>query len=261
MPGGVAATGDAPERMKALYGLAPEAFTTARDALVRELMEAGEAGLAAETKKLRKPSVAAWAVNAAARNHPDDVAALLRAGDELQRAQRDAVEGKGAGELLEATQARRKVIASLTDAAAEALGDRASAHRDAIAATLEAASVDPELGTHLREGTFEREAIPDAGLGSVEGFQLLPGGAADPDASEDDAAERAELERAAKDASRSADAAEREAERAAHRAEQLREKARAASAAAEAAETDARRLADEARTERRRADRAERSAR
>ena len=261
MPDGMVTAADAPERMRDLYGLTPEAFIAGRDALVRELAEAGESELAAEAKKLRKPSVTAWAVNAAARSHPDDVEALLRAGDDLQRAQRVAVEGKGAAELLAATQARRKVIASLTKAAATALGDRAGAHRDAIAATFEAASVDPELGTRLREGTFEREATPGAGLGSVEGFQLLPGGAADAQASEDDAAERAELQRQAKEASRSADAAEREAERAARRAAQLREKARAASAAADAAETEARRLADEARTERRRADRAERSAR
>jgi hypothetical protein len=252
--------GDFSERMKDLYGLAPEAFIGARDTLVRELAEAGEAELAGQVKKLRKPSVAAWAVNAAARSHPDDVEGLLRAGAELQRAQRVAVEGKGAGELLAAAQARRKVIASLTNAAAGALGDRAGAHRDAIAATLEAASIDPELGTRLRNGTFEREASPGSGLGPAEGLQLLPGGA-EPQASEDDAAERAELKRQAKEAMRSADAAERDAERAGRRAEQLRDKARAASAAADAAETEARRLADEARTERRRADRAERSAR
>jgi hypothetical protein len=250
------------DRIKKLYAVAPEDFIAQRNALARDLADAGEPGVAAEVKKLRKPSVAAWAVNAAARAHPDDVAALLEAGDRLQRAQRGAVAGKGAGELLEATQARRKLVATLTSEAVDALGDRGGAHRDAIAATFEAGSVDADLGARLRDGTLEREATPGPGLGSIEGFQVLTGGAAEGEEDRgDESAERAELERRARQASRSAEAAEREAERASGRAEQLREKARAASVAADAAEAEARRLADEARTERRRADRAERSVR
>jgi hypothetical protein len=250
------------DRIKKLYAVAPEDFIAQRNALAGDLADAGESDVAAEVKKLRKPSVTAWAVNAAARAHPDDVAALLAAGDRLQRAQRGAVIGKGAGELLEATQARRKLVATLTMEAVDALGDRGGVHRDAIAATFEAGSVDADLGAHLRDGTLEREATPRPGLGSVEGFHVLPGGAAEGEEDRgDEIAERGELERRARQASRSAQAAEREAERASRRAEQLREKARAATAAADAAQTEARRLADEARTERRRADRAERSLR
>ncbi|TMK35853.1 MAG: hypothetical protein E6G58_07845 [Actinobacteria bacterium] len=240
---------DARVRAKGLFGLAPEGFIEARDALARQLAEDREPVLAAAIKKLRKPTVVAWAVNAASRKRPADVAALLRAGDDLQQAQVAAISGKGAGDLRNATQARRAKVAALAEVALGALGARAGAHRDAIVLTLEAASVDPELGGRLREGTLEREATPDSGLGPAGGFQLLQGGDR---AGEDDATEE-DRKREAKEAERTAVVAEREAERAARRAEQLRAKARDASASAEAAEAEARRLADEAKTLRRRA--------
>ena len=242
---------EARARAKELYALAPEGFIAGRDALVGELREAGEPDLATAVKKLRKPSVVAWAVNGVSRSHRADVEALLRVGDELRRAQQAALSGKGPSELRSATDERRAIVATLTSAAAEALGERAGAHRDAIAATLEAASVDAELGRRLLDGTLERESAPTPGLGERDGFQLLEGGAKD-----DGGPSSAERQREAKDAERAAVAAEREAERAGDRAEKLRAMARDAAAAASEAEADARRLADEARTQRRRADRA-----
>ena len=241
---------DARIRARELYGLAPEGFIEGRDALARQLVDEGEPELAAAIKKLRKPTLVAWAVNAASRERPADVAALLRAGDDLRQAQVAAISGKGADDLRTATQARRTKVASLVEAALEALGVRGDAHRDAIVLTLEAASVDPEIGARLRDGTIEREATPGSGLGPAGGFQLLQGG---DEAGEDDASTEEDRKRESMEAERAAVAAEREAERAARRAEQLRAKARDASASAEAAEAEARRLADEAKTLRRRA--------
>jgi len=203
-------------RAKELYGLAPEGFIEGRDALAGQFADEGEPELASAIKKLRKPTVVAWAVNAASRE----------------------------------TQARRTKVAALAEVAMEALGARGGAHRDAIVLTLEAASVDPELGGRLRDGTLDREATPGSGLGPAGGFQLLQGGDG---AGEDDATTEEDRKREAKEAERAAVVAEREAERAARRAEQLRAKARDASASAEAAEAEARRLADEAKTLRRRA--------
>jgi hypothetical protein len=242
---------DARARAKELYARAPEGFIAARDALVGELREAGEPDLATAVKKLRKPSVVAWAVNGLAGSHRGDVEALLQVGEELRRAQQAALSGKGPSELRSATDERRAIIATLTSAATEALGERGGAHRDAIATTLEAASVDAEIGRRLLEGTLERESAPTPGLGDRDGFQLLEGGAKD-----EDGPSSAEREREAKDAERAAVAAEREAKRAGERAEKLRATARDAAAAANEAEADARRLADEARMQRRRADRA-----
>ncbi|MDP9301956.1 MAG: hypothetical protein M3P43_13855, partial [Actinomycetota bacterium] len=214
---------DARVRARELYGLAPEGFIEGRDALAGRLADEDEPELAAAIKKLRKPTVVAWAVNAASRERPADVAALLRAGDDLRQAQVAAISGKGADDLRTATQARRTKVAELAEVAVEALGVRGDAHRDAIVLTLEAASVDPELGARLREGTLEREASPGSGLGPAGGFQLLQGGEG---GGEDESTTEEDREREAKEADRAAVAAEREAERASRRAEQLGAKAR-----------------------------------
>jgi hypothetical protein len=123
--------------------------------------------LTVSVKKLRKPSVVAWAVNVAARGHPEDVSALLQAGDELRRAQQAAISGGGQAELRAAAQARRAIIASLTDAATSALGPRAGPHRDAIASTFEAASVDPGADPGLADADGRRPGWPRV----AEGFQ------------------------------------------------------------------------------------------
>ena len=256
MPVTVTRENEARTRAAELYALAPDGFIAGRDALVGELADAGETELAAGVKELRKPSIVAWAVNVVARDRPADVQALLKAGDALRRAQQAAVSGSGDVDLREATQERRKIIAELTDAAAAALGGRGRTHRDAIASTFEAASLELELGARLRDGTLDREATPGTGLGLPEGWQLIPGGATEGDdgRSQAKAARRAQ----AHESERAAAAAERDAERAARRAEQLRDKALEAVAAADTAEAEARRLADEARSQRRRATRAHR---
>jgi hypothetical protein len=255
---------DAPGSPADLYALPLEDFTAARDALAKQLRDGGDADAAAAVKKLRKPSVVAWAVNAAAREHPGDVEALLEAGRDLRSAQRRTLTVAGTDELRRATEARRAVLQRLTDAAVAVLGDRGAAHRDAIEGTLTAASIDDELGRRLSEGTLDREARPEAGFGAVEGFEVLTGGAAAEAEETPTPTARREAERervrALRQAERRAEAAERTAQRAAEHAARLKEKAAEAAAAAKEAESEARRLADEARTERKRADRARRAA-
>jgi len=226
--------------------------------LADELKTSGRSQEAAEVKKLRRPSLVAWAVNATSRTRPEDVAALLEAGEALRRAQRKALSGGGRGELRQATDERRALIGSLAYVDVAAIGLRGTAHRDAIAATLDAASVDDELGARLRHGTLDREARPPAGFGAVEGFEVLTGGGHE-EAAETPADRReAERDRAreARAAAQRAATAERAAEKAARRAEELKERAAAAVTAAREAEAEAKRLADEAMTERKRADRA-----
>lgn len=217
-------------------------------------------------KKLRRPSVVAWAVNRAAREAPDQVVALREAGQALRRAQRKALSGGGGDELRAATDERRAVVQQLVGAAVAAIGERGASHRDAIAATFEAAAIDDELGERLSAGTLDKEAQPTAGFGAIEGFEVLVGGAAggradaEPEPEEDLAAVRRERAKEARRSAKRADAAERLAEKARTRADDLKEKASAAAEAAKEAESEARRLADEARTERKRADRAEKAA-
>ena len=246
------------EAARGLFALPPEEFVAARDRLAAELKDAGKTDEAAEVKKLRRPSIVAWAVNAASREGADEVAALREAGQELRRAQRKTLSGGGGEDLRAATDARRALIQTLADAGVRAIGARGGAHRDAIAATFDAASVDDELGERLQTGTLEREARPTAGFGAIEGFEVLQGGGSDEGGAveEDPAGARRERAREARAAAQRAAAAERAADKAHRRAEDLKEKAATAVTAAREADSDAKRLADEARTERKRADRA-----
>ena len=251
------------EETRELYALPPEEFTAARDQLAGELKESGKADEAAAVKKLRKPSIVAWAVNAAARKRPEEVQALREAGQALRRAQRKALSGGGGEDLRHATDDRRALIQTLAEAGVAAIGARGATHRDAIAATLDAASVDDELGARLQAGVLEKEARPTAGFGAIEGFEVLQGGggAEDDEPVEEDPAEaRRERAREARAAEQRAANAERAAEKAHRRAEDLKEKATVAVNAAREAESEAKRLADEAKTERKRADRAAKSA-
>ena len=232
---------------------------SARDRLAGELKDAGKADEAAEVKKLRRPSVVAWAVNLTSRQRPEDLEALREAGQSLRRAQRKALSGGGGEDIRRATDARRALIQTLADAGVAAIGERGEAHRDAIAATFDAASVDDELGDRLEAGVLEREARPTAGFGAIEGFEVLQGGGAaeDEESFDEDPAElRRERAREARAATQRAAQAERAADKARRRADDLKEKVAAAVTAAREAESAAKRLADEAKTERRRADRA-----
>jgi hypothetical protein len=186
------------------------------------------------------------------------VNALLEAGEELRRAQRKALSKAGTDDLFAATEVRKHAVRALADHAVAALGVRGDAHRDRIVSTLEAASLDRELGQRLRDGMLDRDAQPTSGFGAIEGFELLQGGASAPASSRESVEERRERAREAKEAERESVRAEHAAEQASKRATDLRAKAAAAESAAREAEAEAKRLADEAKTARKRADRAAR---
>lgn len=148
------------ERIDALYDVDPSTFVTARDALAKALKAEGDAVAAKEVKALRRPTVAAAALNRIARDHPDEIDDLLEAGRALAGA-------RGAA-LREAGRARRDAVQRLARRAP-------AAQRDAVAATLEAALVDAELATDLRAGRLTHEAEPPATFG----FGAMPDTGAD----------------------------------------------------------------------------------
>ena len=76
-----------------LYGLPPGDFTRARDAHAKELRGDGERDAANAVKALRKPTVAAWALNQLTRRRKKDLAALLSAGENLRAAQEELLAG------------------------------------------------------------------------------------------------------------------------------------------------------------------------
>src|SRR5687768_7611745 len=91
------------DHLDGLYGLPPDEFTSARDRLAAELQEQGERDAAARLKKLRKPTLPAWAVNQLVRKHRSEVQELLSVGDEVRAAQRAALSGSGAEGIREIT--------------------------------------------------------------------------------------------------------------------------------------------------------------
>ena len=136
-----------PVKKDDLYALPVEEFTKARDELAKELRKAGKKEAADEVKSLRKPSVSAWAVNQAVRRRPQEAKALVKAGDELRKAQRGVVSGRDPAQLREANSAHRRLVEELTDEARAALEERGAAAAGTVtrvAQTLRAASIDKE---------------------------------------------------------------------------------------------------------------------
>jgi hypothetical protein len=188
-----------------LYALPPSEFTAARDALAKELKSP-------EVKKLRRPTVGAWAVNQVVREQPEVVDALVESGQMI----RDAL-GSGDRETLRAaTRARRDAVAVATKAAVKLAGE---SHRDAIAATFDAAAVDDDAAEVVRAGRLAKELPAPAGFG-LDDMPDLPAPKRPPKPDKQ-AERRAEAERAAD----GAEAHARELRRAADEAIAAAEKA------------------------------------
>ncbi|HVT78518.1 MAG TPA: hypothetical protein VHD87_15880 [Acidimicrobiales bacterium] len=222
----------------ALFAGALDDFVKRRDALVRELKQAGDKETAAAVKALRKPSTAAWAVNQAARRNPDAVDALVAAARAVHAAQAAAVQGRDGGGLRTATDTWRSQIRSL---AAEVAKDAGEHYRDDAAATFEAASTSDEWAPVLKAGRLMATLSP-----SGFGLQDMPDPVltrppADAAPARDDAAIEAARTHLDK-----LDAALEKATHSLRRAEQRLDQARVAVAEAEAARDRARAARDQA---------------
>jgi hypothetical protein len=152
-----------------LYGLAPERFVAERNALARELRRAGRRDEAAEVAALRKPSVAARAVNQLAREHAPQLRRLFEAGDALSDVQSEVLAGQADGRTLgEAAERERAAVSALVDAARELLvaeGQEPSAGvLERVSDTLHAAALDDEARQPVQQGRLERE-LRHVGLG------------------------------------------------------------------------------------------------
>ncbi|MDP8956479.1 MAG: hypothetical protein M3N24_05915 [Actinomycetota bacterium] len=220
-------------QIDALYGAAPEDFIAMRDRLAKQLRDDGDFEDAKRVKSLRRPTVPAWVVNQVVRNHPREIEELLAAGEELRRAQQRALSGKGAGGLRETGERRRRALQDVMHAAEALLAEsgRSSAgHNDAIRATFEAASLDRDAGTHVKEGRLRKELDAPAGFGDVAGLTLV---AAAEGADEKGATKRAEQ------AARRRAREKREAEQARAQVAELRREADRAEREAAKAEREA----------------------
>ena len=225
-----------------LYGLPLDQFVPERTALARELRKAGDRDRAGEIAALKKPSVAAWAVNQLVRTQRKAVAELLEAGDGLRAAQDNVLAGRGdARSLRAAVERERLAVQTLTDAARGLLSSEgeelSNTMVERVSDTLHAAALDDDAREQVSGGRLERE-LRHVGLG---GFGAPRGGGslappsrkreAPPNkrkkagSDEKEPGERAERTRTARErakageeAHRAARATEREARRRAERA-------------------------------------------
>ncbi len=168
---------DVEQEIDRLFELPPEQFVAERDALAKRLRAESDPASAKAVTQLRRPTVAAWALDQLARRRPDDVRELVDLGDELQRAQRRALSGVGADQLRELGSRRRRLVERLAQEAGEVLreagrGPSAPVHQ-AITASLEAATVSPDDAAALLRGRLVRDLPPPSGFGTVDGFSVV----------------------------------------------------------------------------------------
>lgn len=220
-----------------LYTAPLDEFTAVRDALAGSLKESGDADAAKQVKSLRKPSVAAWAVNQLAHRHADEMEKLL--------ALRDEMEDAGAAQLRALGERRRSILAGLQKKASKILQDAghgaSAATLEKVTQSLQAGATDDEVEL-LKRGRLTRELSPSGFAGF--GFAPAPETEAPtPSKAQDRARAKADelalkateaedearsLERAAELARKHADAAARQAEVARRNATRARERADAA---------------------------------
>ena len=159
-----------------LYRAGPDGFTARRDALAKQLKDPA-------VKKLRRPTLAAWAVDVVAIDSPELVEAVIEAGEAVRTVQTAVLGGDDPGDLREATARRKAAVAAAVKAAMTAVPN---ADRDKVTATFDAAAASPEAAAEVAAGTLAKELDPPMA------FELLDVPEAPARAQKDDMAERRE---------------------------------------------------------------------
>ncbi|GAB89383.1 hypothetical protein [Gordonia rhizosphera] len=167
-----------------LYGLPPREFVRRRGEFAKKLRGDGERGLAQSVSQLRRPTLAAWAINQWARADPDGVDDLLTLGSELAGAQRRA-----SAELLRTLSARRaELITRSVAAVAKVAGVHEATFSEAAARevtqTLRAALADDRVADAVRRGRLAA-AAEYSGFGPAAVFVV-------PEQSDDDSGSRSD---------------------------------------------------------------------
>ena len=228
---------------EALYALPPDEFIAARNALAGRLRDAGERAAADEIRSLRKPSVAAWAVNQLVRGSAK-VGELVETSAELRRVQTEG--GAGAQDAVRRlARHRHALVADLTDEAARVLESaglpRSRSQLERVTNTLLALTSDEQGEVRLRRGRLARDEAP-TGFGGALGSSAVVEAAVTQSRS-------VEARRRRKALLKQAAEAQREAERlelAARQAEDAAARARAAADLARSRAADALSAAEKA---------------
>ena len=135
-----------------LYAGSADDFTEARNQSAKQAQDSGDKELAARIKKLKKPSVAAWAVNLLVRRESGQIDSVLSLAEQL-RAAAEALDGP---ELRALTRQRRQLTSALASTAkslARDAGVRLTGPVvDQVEGMLTAAMLDPVAAQVVRTG-------------------------------------------------------------------------------------------------------------
>ncbi|QUH00655.1 hypothetical protein HUO13_07375 [Saccharopolyspora erythraea] len=149
-------SGELDEVARELYQLPPNEFTGARGERVAQARERGDRELARAIGKLRKPTLAAWALNRVAVADRERLEQLVDVGDRLRSAQRSL----RADDLRELDRQRSRLhrdlverAAALAGEAGQELGNQA---RQQVEQTLNAALSDPDSAGEVCAGTLAK---------------------------------------------------------------------------------------------------------
>ncbi|MGN6253139.1 MAG: hypothetical protein ACTHNS_15150 [Marmoricola sp.] len=152
-----------------LYALPPERFTAARDAAAKG---SGDPAVAARVRRLKRPAVAAWAVNLLVRREAEQVEQALTVGASL----REAAQAMDAAQLRELTRQRRQLTAALATTArglAHESGVRLTASStEQVEGVLTAGMLDATAADVIRTGLLVK-AFTATGVEEVEPAAVL----------------------------------------------------------------------------------------
>jgi hypothetical protein len=163
--GRITTTSRVDEAADELYALPPSEFTAAR---ARHVAAAGDKGAAKAIAALRRPTVAAWAVNRLVRSGAPELAEALELGERLRDAQRQL----HGSELRRLDGRRRELVGVLTSMAASGAGGLAGAALQQVRNTFVAAMADAGLAAEVRGGRLVK-ALEYSGFGPlVEGVPV-----------------------------------------------------------------------------------------
>ena len=165
---------DLDTRVDALFALDPSEFIVARDAAAKELRAAGQDHDAAQVKALKRPTVAAWALNQVVRAQPDAIDEFLALSAELRVEQETALTGD-ATKFRRLLDRRRELERLLVNAAVDLLAEssgNAEQSRGELTGTLGAAAVDDDVADAVRRGRLERVVAAPSGFDLIAGLDL-----------------------------------------------------------------------------------------
>jgi hypothetical protein len=210
-----------------LYGLPLDEFTSARNALARDLKRSGDSAAAGQVKQLAKPTRSAWAINQAVRRKRRDAKRLLSAADKLSEAQKLLLQRGDRRAVDRAVEGERAAVDRLMAEVEAELGRDGRPSESMLERarnTLHAVATIPELRDEFEAGRIAKDhkAVGFGALSVQQGLASV---------SAPRSTEKSDTRRRLKRAERELEAAERALKRAESEREEAEEQLAAANAA------------------------------